>query len=131
MTTTVHKPRRRVAGTGILAKLKLYNTSEVALFAHVGHKHAGVSRPGSSFFYAIEDDTDYFWYATDRNVTYARTKAALQGNDETYGEEIVEGPYRGKVVTLILVDFATGGSAWMALLTKNECASVATTEVIT
>lgn len=108
--------KQRLAAARVLRHLAAYHEAEAAIFKHCGHK----PKPGTSFFYALEDDTKRFWCEKYDEISYANSEEALGKSDRTYSEGIIEGPYRGQVLTIVLVHFITGGDAWMVLRTDRE-----------
>jgi hypothetical protein len=91
------------------------------LWEHVGFKEDWV-------LYAIDDRTDCFWrIIDDSSVRYAESKETLDDPEMTYYEDEIytqrfykKWVYRGKELTLIIVDTHTDGNRFFAIFDNSK-----------
>ncbi len=67
----------------------------------------------------VEDDRDCWWRCLKYSGSVDWTKNRKNW-DKGFSENLMEGPFRGKEITLARVAFGTGGVGWLAFSTDHE-----------
>lgn len=100
--------------------MKKYNNAIQALYDHVKFKEDWV-------VYAIDDRTDMFWSIINKDeVKFAKTKIDFNSDGNYYLDEIYtqrfykRWVYRGKKLTLIIVDTHTDGNKFFAVYDNSK-----------
>lgn len=104
-------------------KIDTYHKLEKEIFEHVGYKHDWSVFP-------IDDSREMFWHVDpteQRQVRFAKTEEALQKLEgEFYENEIYtyyhlkKWVYRGKEITLIVVDTHTDGNKYVQIFDNTK-----------
>ena len=97
-----------------------FNQAKEALYDHVGFKEDWV-------VYSIDDQTEMYWKIVDNEtIRFRETIEQLNSNGNYYENEIYtqrfypKWVYRGKDLTMIIVDTHTDGNKFFAVFDNNK-----------